>query len=139
VPGPPGGVHEEEVGVVVLIHIEEGDATAHGFGEEFFAVGTGFVGEVDSVAEGDVGKPSAWGAGGGGFGGFRCLDGCHLLCQGFGFGAEEQEADATEEGESEEGEDGPADGAAEDSVIVTRFIVRLGVGGWEVVWCGHGV
>src|SRR5207253_7326516 len=57
VPGPVGGVDEEQVGSAVVVEVEEGHAAAHGFGQQFVSVSAVVVDESDARLSGDVGEP----------------------------------------------------------------------------------
>jgi hypothetical protein len=55
-------VHQENVGVTVIVVIEEGAAGAHGFGQPLFSEGAVVMGEVNSGWSGDVAKVGLLGA-----------------------------------------------------------------------------
>ena len=52
--GQSRGIDEEQVLVAVVVVIEEGDAAAHGFGQQLFAIGAVVVNEGDASFLGDV-------------------------------------------------------------------------------------
>ncbi|MFM1942443.1 MAG: hypothetical protein RI897_1425 [Verrucomicrobiota bacterium] len=55
-PGPEVSIDEEEVLQAIVVVIEGGNAAAHGFGQEFIAVGAVGVGEGDAGWGGDLGE-----------------------------------------------------------------------------------
>ena len=64
-PGPPGRIHEKQVGRAIVIVVEEGHASAHGFGQELVAISAVVVDEDDPGFSGDVGEsglrnPAHW-------------------------------------------------------------------------------
>ncbi len=60
VPWPEVAIDEEEVWQAIVVVIEGGYAAAHGFREEFVAVGAVGVGEGDAGGIGDLGERGSW-------------------------------------------------------------------------------
>jgi hypothetical protein len=54
VPGPVFAIHEQNVGITIIVVINEGAARTHGFGEPLFSEGAVVVGEMDSGWRRDV-------------------------------------------------------------------------------------
>src|SRR5262249_17235101 len=59
VSGPPGGIDEEQIGMAVVIEVQEGYATAHSFRQQLLAVRSVVVDESDPGRSRNVGEFSA--------------------------------------------------------------------------------
>src|SRR5690242_6055326 len=57
VAGPVGRTDEEQIGRAVVVEVEEGDPSAHGFGQQFVAVGAVVVDKADACLLRNVREP----------------------------------------------------------------------------------
>ena len=124
VPGPVGGVDEEQVGGAVVVEVEEGHAAAHGFGQQFVSVSAVVVDESDARLSGDVGEP-----GDGDFRfrlvrDFRCADLSDLLRKRSGFSFEDEHDAENDDRHCHGNDQRPARGFADDGVVrVDQFLM----------------
>src|SRR5258708_35534595 len=62
--GPVCAIHQENVGIAIVVVVNECAAWTHGFGQPLFSEGPVVVGEVDAGLGGDIAKVDLLGVGG---------------------------------------------------------------------------